>query len=386
MFKRSIDLSKMKSTFFLWGPRQVGKSALLKLNFADAIWIDLLKTDNFIKYVQSPSQLREELIASNSEGKHWVVIDEIQKVPPLLDEVHWLIENHQMKFALCGSSARKLKRGHANLLGGRALRRELFGLTAFELGPDFDLEETLNRGYLPNHLTNDDYRDRLRSYCGDYLKEEIMAEGLVRNLPAFSSFLSVAAFSDTEPVEFLNIARDVGVSAPTIKSYFEILEDTLIGQFLPAFRNRPKRRIQTSPKFYFFDVGVVNSLAKRGPFKQGSDLFGKAFENWIFHELRSYKAYRDPDMEIYFWKLAGGQEVDFIINNLDCAIEAKSSKKISEQHLKGLRELREDHPKVKRAIIVCNEQLPRKTSDNIEIIPVKDFIERLWAGKLWDCR
>ncbi|MBY0383523.1 AAA family ATPase [bacterium] len=377
MFKRSIDLSSIKSSFFLWGPRQVGKSSLLNLTFSKAIWIDLLNSENFIKYQQDPSRLRQELISKKNKSD-WVVIDEVQKIPALLDEVHWLIENQKLKFALCGSSARKLKRGHANLLGGRALRRELFGLSANELGKDFDLEKILNRGYLPNHYLHDDYADRLRSYCADYLKEEIFAEGIVRNLPAFSAFLNVASFSDTEQVEFANIASDVGVSAPTTRSYFEILEDTLIGQFVPAYRKRRKRRIQTSPKFYFFDVGVTNSLAKRKQIEQGSELFGKAFENWVYHELRCFKSYCEQDLEISYWKLSEGREVDFILNDLECAIEAKSSLSVTDRHLKGLRELKSEHPQVKRRIVVSTEKVSRTTSDGIEILSTKDFIEMLW--------
>lgn len=383
MYKRITDLSTLKTSFFLWGSRQVGKSSLLKQTFPDAVWIDLLNSESFIRYQQNPSRLREELkIALERTKNRWVVIDEIQKIPGLLNEVHWLIENSDFRFALCGSSARKLKRGHANLLGGRALRRELFGLSAAELGTDFDLERIVNRGFIPNHYLNDDYMDRLRSYCSDYLKEEIFAEGLVRNLPAFSTFLNVASFSDCEAVEFKSIASDVGVSAPTVKSYFEILEDTLIGQFIQAYRKRPKRRIQTSPKFYFFDVGVVNSLAKRKNLELGSELFGKAFENWIFHELRCFKAYCEPDLDITYWKLSEGREVDFILNDLECAIEVKSSEKISDKHLKGLRELKNEHKNVNRRIVVCNEMTSRKTSDSIEILTVPDFIDQLWNRKI----
>ncbi|PWU17778.1 MAG: AAA family ATPase [Bdellovibrio sp.] len=377
MYKRSISLRNLKTTFFLWGPRQAGKSSLLRSEFPGAVWVDLLKSDVFIKYQQDTSRLRGELALHQREAR-WVVIDEIQKIPALLDEVHWLIENRNFKFALCGSSARKVKRNHANLLGGRALRRELFGLTAFELGPDFDLERGINRGFLPNHYLNENYEDRLRSYCSDYLKEEIFAEGIVRSLPAFSSFLNVASFSDCEQVEFANIAREIGVSSPTVRSYFEILQDTLIGEFVPAFRKRAKRRIEVSPKFYFFDVGVVNSLAKRGHLALGSELAGKAFENWVYHELRCFRAYLAPDLEIAFWRLTGGREVDFILNDLECAIEAKCSSRVTDAHLKGLRELKVEHRKVKRRIVVSRESVSRLTEDGIEILSVQDFINQLW--------
>src|ERR1022692_3074536 len=231
MLSRSLHLDEApRETFFLWGPRQTGKSSLLRASYPDAHWIDLLKTDEFIRYTRSPALLREELLARPPRGP--VVIDEIQKVPALLDELHWLIENRRIAFALCGSSARKLRRGHANLLGGRATRRELFGLVSQEIGPTFDLVRAVNHGNLPRHYLGDSPARLLRAYVDDYLKEEIAAEGLVRNLPAFADFLSAAALSDTDLVNHANIARDCGVSAPTVREYFQILVDTLLGRFV----------------------------------------------------------------------------------------------------------------------------------------------------------
>lgn len=380
MYKRALDLQKLRSSFFLWGPRQVGKSSLLKSSLKDSLVIDLLKSEIVMRFREEPSRLRQEILALKKKPS-WIIIDEIQKVPSLLDEVHFLIEAGY-RFALCGSSARKVKKGHANLLGGRALRRELHGLSGFEMANDFNLTRVLNRGTLPNHYLHSDFRDRLSSYCADYLKEEILAEGLVRNLPAFSSFLKVASFSDAETVDFANIAREIGVSSPTIKSYFEILEDTLIGTFLQAYRRRAKRRTQTSPKFYFFDVGVSNFLARRGSITIGSELAGKAFENWVFHELNCYRAYRDRELEITFWRLSTGAEVDFILNDMEVAIEAKCTAKVHDGHLKGLIEIKREHPKLKKRIVVANEQTLRRTSHGIDIMPVADFLESLWAGKI----
>ena len=205
----------------------------------------------------------------------------MQKVPALLDEVHWLHEHRKIRFALCGSSARKVRRGAANLLGGRAVRYELHGLTAAEIGKDVDLVRLLNHGYLPTHYESDRPERLLASYVGDYLKEEVAAEGLVRNLPVFSAFLNAAALSDGDLVNFANIARDCGVSGHTVKGHFGILEDTLLGRWLPAYTKRPKRRVVAAPKFYFSDVGVVNHLARRGRMQPGGELFGKAFENWV---------------------------------------------------------------------------------------------------------
>ena len=336
MYPRSLTLPiSSGENFFLWGPRQVGKSTLLRESFPDALWIDLLKSEEFRRYQERPEYLRLELI--NGKKPSRIIIDEVQKVPALLDEVHWLIENENIPFGLCGSSARKLKRGHANLLGGRAIRYNLFGLVSQELGDDFNLEVMLNRGNLPRHYSSDNAQTLLRSYVSDYLKEEVAAEGLVRNLRSFSGFLDVAALSDADPINFSNIARDCGVSSHTVKEYFCILEDTLLGRWLPAYRPRPKRKISCAPKFYFSDVGVVNFLAKRRDLEAGSPLFGKAFENWIFHELNSWNHYSESYFDLFHWRTSQGTEVDFIVGDMELAIEVKATKKISSQHLKGLR-------------------------------------------------
>jgi len=382
--QRKIGLpSHPKESFFLWGPRQSGKSTLLKTLYPSATWYDLLQTDVYLRLLKEPNLLRQDLLYLAKQQKHGiVVIDEVQKIPALLDEVHWLIENTPFIFVLCGSSARKLRRGHANLLGGRALRFELMGLTAGELEDQFDLVKMLNQGYLPRHYLTSSFAPRLRAYIGDYLKEEIAAEALVRSIPAFSNFLNAASLSDGELVNFTTIARDCGISAPAVKEYFQILVDTMLGHFLEAYRKRPKRRVIGSPKFYFSDVGVVNNLAKRGHLEPGSELFGKAFENWIFHELNAYRAYRDMTYDLSYWRLASGIEVDFIIGDMLVAIEAKGSSKITSDHMKGLREIKKDQPKLKKRIIVCLEKTPRLTEDGIEILPYKVFVKKLWAGEL----
>ena len=266
----------------------MGKSTLLRQRYPDARRIDLLKSDELRRYITRPELLRQEIEAEGPDASQQIVIDEVQKAPALLDEVHWLMENRGLHFALCGSSARKVRRGGANLLGGRALRYELSGLTAGELGSDFDLDRMLNHGYLPRMYESSRPRRMLDAYVADYLREEIAAEGLVRNLPAFADFLDAAALRDGEMVNFSNIARECGVSNPTAKGYFGILEDTLLGKWLPAYRKRRKRRLIGSPKFYFADVGVVNRLARRGALSPGSELYGKAFENWVFHELSAF--------------------------------------------------------------------------------------------------
>jgi predicted AAA+ superfamily ATPase len=385
MFKRILTLPPPgKETFFLWGPRQAGKTTLLRQTYPQAYWIDLLKAEEFRRYTEHPELLRQELsVLSRGTEPPFVVIDEVQKVPQVLDEVHWLMENRGVQFGLCGSSARKVKRGHANLLGGRAIRYEIFGLVSAELEKDFNLIRLLNHGYLPKHYLSDRPIRVLNSYVADYLKEEVAAEGLVRNLPTFSEFLNISALSDSELVNFSNIARECSVSSHTIKGYFEILVDTLIGRWLPAYRKRPKRRVIGAPKFYFYDVGVVNFLARRKELEPGNELFGKAFENWVFHELNAYNAYKETYADLSYWRLASGIEVDFIINDMETAIEAKSSNKITSDALKGLRHLKFDHPTVKKRIIVSLEKKERRTEDDILILPYDNFVSRLWSGQIF---
>ena len=381
MFRRALPLPPRPSeTFFLWGPRQTGKSTLLKSLYPDAVWIDLLKTDEQVRYASRPALLREELEAE--PAGRLIVIDEVQKAPGLLDEVHWLIENRKRVFALSGSSARKVRRSHANLLGGRAVRYEMFGLTSSEIGSEFDLVRALNHGLLPRHYLSSTPERLLRSYVNDYLKEEVLAEGLSRNLPAFTTFLAAAALSDGELVSFATIARECGVSAPAVKGWFEVLVDTLLGDFLPAFTKRPKRRVIGAPKFYFADVGVVNHLAKRGRMEPGSALFGKAFESWVRHELRAYSSYRERFFDLSYWRLASGIEVDFVVDDMVAAVEAKATPRVKSDDLNGLRQIRIDHPKLKERFVVSLEPKARVTEDGIVVLPWRVFVERLWGDEL----
>jgi predicted AAA+ superfamily ATPase len=311
------------------------------------------------------------------------VIDEIQKVPDLLDAVHWIIENVGCHFALCGSSARKVRQGKANLLGGRGVSFHLYGFSAIELGKKFDLLQMLNHGYIPNIYLSKNPIRLLNNYVAQYLKDEIAAEGIVRRLPSFSEFLNMASLSDTEVVNYTKIARDTGVSSQTIKSYFDILDDTLVGRFLQAYRRKPKRRVSVSPKFYFSDVGIVNYLANRKGILPKSELFGKAFENWIFHELSCYNAYKECYADFYYWRLTSGVEVDFIVNHIDCAIEAKATYSVNKQHLKGLRHFMTDHPETKKRIIVSLDEKDRMTDDGIEILHYQTFLSQLWRGNIF---
>lgn len=380
MYKRLIKLEKeLTESFFLWGPRKSGKSTLLKATYPNSKYIDLLDSQRFTELTTYPHRLRQELEKSQDTQ---VIIDEIQKVPALLDEVHWLIENRGIKFGLCGSSARKVKRGHANLLGGRAIRFEISGLVSKELGDDFDISKVLNRGTIPHHYLSPKYERLLRAYTADYIKEEIAAEALTRNIPAFSNFLEVAALSDSEPVNYTTIGRDCGVKADTVQNYYQILTDTMMGRFVPSFTKRPKRKVVKAPKFYFFDVGVVGQLAKRRKLEPGSELWGKAFENWLYHEINSYSQYSESFFDIFYWSLASKIEVDFILGDMEIAIEAKSSKTINKNHLKGLRSIILDHPNIKRRIVVSMVSESRRTEDGIEILSYRDFLDELWDGMI----
>lgn len=369
-------------SFFLWGPRQIGKSSLLRERYPAAQYRDLLMTEVYLRYLQQPGLLRQELASAASGG--FVVLDEIQKVPALLDEVHWLIENRGFHFGLCGSSARKVRRGHANLLGGRAVRYEMLGLVSAEIGDSFDLTRALNQGNLPKHYLSQDAQAKrlLRAYIQDYLTQEVAAEGLVRNLPAFSEFLRAAALSDAEMVNYTNIARDCGVSAPSVREYFQILVDTLLGRFLPPYTRRAKRRTVQAPKFYFSSVGVVNALARRGRLEPGAQLYGKALENWICHELTAWQHYSETFCELSYWRLSSGQEVDFVLGEAQIAIEVKASARVDHHDLKGLRQFKIEYPGVERRILVSLDPIQRQSDDQIELLSVSDFLARLWSGEI----
>lgn len=381
MYKRLLNLPQtLRTSFFLWGPRQVGKTSLLKATYPEAPFIQLLKSDEFALFQSYPERLRERIRKNKWK---FVVIDEIQRVPQLLNEVHLLIEEDDVVFALCGSSARKVRKGHANLLGGRALRFAMSGLIAAELGHNFSLEKMLNHGYMPLIYDSEEAALHLKSYCADYLKEEIFAEGLVRKLQPFSRFLEIAALGDTELLNYETVARDCGVSAPTVRSYYEILVDTLLARYLPAYTFRPKRRVSSSPKFYFSDVGVVNYLAARGQVLPKSSAWGKAFENWIFHELTTYIEYTGKNEQLSYWRLTTGIEVDFIVGAMKVAFEAKASANIHSDHLKGLRELKNDYPDIQKRIVISRENESRVTDDGIYILSYQDFIRELWENKLF---
>lgn len=378
-----MDLPPHQSAF-LWGARKTGKSTYLAEHFPHSIKYDLLKTDELARLLAAPHLLREELLAmSPRELAYPVVIDEVQKVPELLNEIHWLIENKKISFILCGSSARKLKRGAANLLGGRAWRFQFYPLVYPEI-PDFDLLRAFKNGLLPaNYLSN--YPERmLRSYVGDYLTEEIQAEGLVRNLPAFSRFMDLIGYTNGQMLNYANIARDVGIDAKTIKEYYQILVDTLIGYRVEPFHKKVKRDlIQSIPKFYLFDVGVANYLQKKSIHVLKGDEAGSAFEHYLLTELKAYLGLNEIDAPLNYWRSKTGLEVDFVLGSGRIAIETKISTNIDISDLRGLVAFCEDYQPM-HALVVC--QAPRKRviatigKTDIIVLPWEDFLKNLWGG------
>ena len=362
---------------FLWGARQVGKSTLVKKLFPDAKVYDLLKSDEYSRLLRKPQLLREELI-SYDETKI-VIIDEIQKIPSLLDEVHWLIVNRGIRFILCGSSARKLKRVGTNLLGGRALPVMLFPFVSAEIS-DFNLFRAINNGMIPRHYMVQNPQKRLEAYIGVYLKEEIQEEAVVRQLSSFNRFLDVAAQCDGEMINYTNIAQDCGVSATTIKEYFNILEQTLIGYMIPAFTLSKQRRAITTKKFYYFDVGVVNYLLNRSNLQPGSIDFGHAFEHFMIQEIVAYLSYYEKREKLSYWRTANGYEVDAIIGDARVAIEFKSSEEVQSKHTKGLKAFEEDFPDARKIIVSldCNKRI----LNGIEVIPALEFLQMLWNGDI----
>jgi predicted AAA+ superfamily ATPase len=378
MYKRLQKFHGLgKETCFLWGPRQSGKSTLLKTTFPHSPYYDLLLSDEFERLNRRPALLREELLAQPPAVP--VIIDEVQKIPSLLDEIQWLIVNKNIQFILCGSSARKLKRGSGNLLGGRALRYEMFPLVSHEV-PGFNLLRALNNGLIPRHYQANQPEPLLRSYIGDYLKEEIAAEALTRNIPAFAKFLESAAFSNGEVVNFNNIAQECGVSGPTVKEYFQILVDTLLARFVPSFQKKPKRRVIQSPKFYLFNVGLANALLKRGDIVQGSETFGRAFEQFIFQEIVAHSHYSGLEYPISYWRTTSGFEVDFILGNGEVAIEVKGTTEVQPHHLRSLHAFREEY-KPKKTIVVSLDTKPRNVG-GINILPWETFLKDLWSGSV----
>jgi uncharacterized protein len=373
-----FELVSHKSCLLL-GPRQTGKSQLIAQTMkGQCTYYNLLETDLYFRMKSDPSTLRKELLARSTPDKI-VVIDEIQKVPELMNEVHNLIETQNLRFLLTGSSARALRKKGVNLLGGRARTATMRPFSYIELGDSFfDLLKALNRGLLPSLYFSSQARRDQQAYVGTYLKEEIAAEALTRNIPAFSRFLNVAGAYNGSILSPTNISNQSGVPKSTVVEYFQILKDTLLAEELPAWKKSKVRKPIESAKFYFFDVGIARCLAEKTPVKEKSADFGDALEHFVHHELRTFIDVARPGSPLHYWRSTSGFEVDFILGE-ETAIEVKSSSRPGAADLKGLRALKEENI-LKRYILVCNCETPKREDDGILILPIVEFLKRLWAG------
>lgn len=381
-FKRHLQLLPLleKKSLFLLGPRATGKSFLIKQQLSDkAVILNLLEAELKLRLIEQPFDLEAIIRAKlNDKKKPLIVIDEIQKIPALLDEVHRLIESYQWRFLLTGSSARKLKHGQANLLAGRAWTAHLYPLTYSEI-PHFNLDYYLRYGGLPSVYQSENQDEDLYAYIETYLYEEIQAEGIVRKLPPFSRFLHTAALSNGQLLNFAKLSNDAGIAASTIREYYHILEDTLLGFMLEPYTHSKIRKAVSTAKFYLFDLGVTHTLARTKTLDRNSDLYGRSFEHWIGLELKSYLSYHRLKEPLNYWRSKHQHEVDYIIGD-DIAIEVKASKKITSSDLKNLKILAEE--KIFKHYYLISEDTLEKIQDHIHCLHWKTFMRKLWNGEI----
>ena len=385
IYPRICNLPKLleKNSFFLFGPRATGKTHLIQQQLSSsAMVVDLLKTSTYQRLSAEPFLLEEMIIAEKKKNPliTVIVLDEVQKLPLLLNEVHRLIETFQWTFLLCGSSARKLKKEGSNLLAGRAWRADLFPLTSFELGDDFDLDHYLQWGGLPRVTRSKSPIDEIEAYTELYLKEEILQESVVRNLPKFSHFLKMAALSSGQQLHYQGIASDVGVSATTVREYYQILKDTLIAFELLPYSETKKRKAVATSKVYLFDPGVTQFLSQMTSLERASDIYGNRFEQWVGMEIRAYLSYRRKKEPLCFWRTHNQVEVDFTIGN-HTAIEVKATRNVQPRHLDGLRAIKEENI-FKNYILVSQDSILRE-KEGITCMPYTDWVNRLWNDQLF---
>ncbi|MBI2921478.1 MAG: ATP-binding protein [Planctomycetes bacterium] len=364
-------LKPPEGSFFLFGPRGVGKTAWLRSRLPDALYFDLLHHETWTDLLASPARL-DERIPKNHQG--WVVLDEIQRLPLLLNEVHRLIESRRLRFAISGSSARKLRRRGVNLLAGRAVTRAMHPLTARELGADFDLKKAVQFGGLPRACTDAVPRDYLKSYVATWLTEEIREEGLARNLGNFARFLEAASFSQGAVLNIASVARDCSVHVKAVQDYFAVLEDLLVAVRLPVFTRRAKRSVARHPKFYFFDAGVFQAIRPRGPLDAPEEVRGPALESLFLHNLRAHNDYRDLGYSLHFWRTPQGREVDFVLYGERGlrAFEVKVSERVRSDDTLGLREFLQDYPMAKASLLHLGSR--RWHERGIDVVPIVDVL------------
>lgn len=363
-----------RQSFFLFGPRGVGKTAWLKARFPDALYFDLLDAETYTRLLASPSRLGDQIPPGY---RSWVVLDEIQRLPDVLNEVHRLIESRRVRFVLTGSSARKLRRRGVNLLAGRALTRFMHPLTAVELGRDFDLRRALRYGCLPFACTDPDPKDYLSSYVTTYLREEVQQEGFARNLAAFARFLEAVSFSQASVLNMAAIARESAVGPKVVEDYVRVLEDLLIAVRLPIFTKRAKRRLVAHPKFYLFDAGVFQSIRPRGPLDTPEEIQGPALETLFLQQVRAVNDYPGLGYALHYWRTATGDEVDFVLYGARglVAFEVKTTSRVRPDDLRGLRRFREDYPQAKAFFVYTGSR--RWHEGGIEIVPAGDALRSL---------
>jgi predicted AAA+ superfamily ATPase len=376
MYKRLLEAPlRFKSSFFLFGPRGTGKTSWTKATFPNALFFDLLSMSTYLEFLQNPSILEEKIPKGFDD---WIVIDEIQKIPDLLNEVHRLIESRRYRFILTGSSARSLRRKGVNLLAGRAHSYKMFPLTAAELGSDFNLNESILIGNLPAvHENKTAAYEYLNSYIGTYLREEVLQEGITRNISSFARFLEIASFSQGSILNISEVARECKTERKVIENYFKILEDLLIATRLPVFTKKAKRKTIIHPKFYFFDAGVYQSIRPKGPLDTPELIGGTALETLVYQELNAINDYERLNFDIYFWRTLDQQEVDFILYGEKglIAIEVKSSKTIHPSDLKSLQLFKEEYP-IAKLFLFYGGKDPIYRED-IEILPIAKVLPNL---------
>lgn len=375
MFKRLLNINNTnQKSFFLFGPRGTGKTSWVKQHFPEALYIDLLKHRDYVLLQADPSRLEAMVLAHESP---YIIIDEVQKIPTLLDEVHRLIEHHQRCFILTGSSSRKLKRGGANLLAGRALTYHMHPLTAVEIGNAFNLSRAIQYGLLPSSYQEANPKHFLESYVATYLREEVVQEGLVRNIGAFSRFMEIASFSQGCQLNISNIAREVGVSRKIVAGYFEILEDLLIAVQLPCFNKRAQRKLVEHPKFYYFDAGVFRQLRPKGLLDAPEEIGGAAIETLFLQHLRAAIDYGRLDLTIYFWRTITGLEIDFVLYGEKglFAFELKSRSYIERKDLSALRAFKTDYPMAQCYLVYGGDHIEKY--DEITVLPITHALFKL---------
>lgn len=372
MYARLVD-PPSRSSFFLFGPRGTGKSSWVRARYPRAIYLDLLDSEIFTDLLAAPSRVRRHFTGTGPPRQ--LILDEIQKVPALLDEAHRLIEAGGIQIVMTGSSARKLRRAGVNLLAGRALTLPLFPLTARELGADFDLRRAVSFGMLPAVVGHEQPAKYLKSYVQTYLREEIQQEGLARSLPAFSRFLEALSFSQASVLNISGVAQDCAVPRKTVEEYLQVLEDLMIGLRLPAFTRRARRRLIAHPKFYFFDAGVYRTLRPRGPLDAETELDGAGLETLVLQEIRALNAYLDLDYSLHFWRTADHREVDFVLYGRRGikAMEVTSSSRFSSRDLRGLEAFLDDYPMADAYYLYAGDRRLREGS--IHVLPLATFFE-----------